>query len=204
MADNVNRPAHYMAGGIETIDFIAAKLGAAGFRAYCVGNALKYLSRWDKKNGTEDLAKAEVYIGWALRGRAPQGIVPHALAAARHVPPPPSNAFDDPEPWKRVPWLTDFPESVPPGVRWVGLDVAGGFYGYAKEPHLQLSGFYRPADGEPSPVMLGALGPGCTTASPRLKCYARDEAVAQAVHDAIEGEVGLVPGCPGGVCGVAE
>lgn len=203
MADNVNHPAHYTAGGIETIDFIAAKLGAAGFRAYCVGNALKYLSRWDKKNGTEDLAKAEVYIGWSLRGRAPQGIVPHAVAAARQVPPSSAKAFDDPEPWKRVPFLTDFPESVPPGVRWVGRDACGDFYGYAKEP-LLAGRSYVQKNGEPPPVMLGTLAPNVVYGGPGLKCYARDEAVAQAVHDAIEGQVGLVPGCPGGVCGVAE
>lgn len=67
MADNVNQPAHYQVGGIEAIDYIAAKLGD-GFRAYCVGNVLKYASRWQAKNGVEDLRKASVYLCWAING----------------------------------------------------------------------------------------------------------------------------------------
>jgi hypothetical protein len=68
MADNVNQPAHYKVGGIEAIDYIAAKLGNDGFRAYCVGNVLKYASRWQAKNGIEDLRKASVYLCWAING----------------------------------------------------------------------------------------------------------------------------------------
>ena len=67
MTDNVNQPAHYQVGGIEAIDYIAAKLGD-GFRAYCVGNVLKYASRWQAKNGVEDLRKASVYLCWAING----------------------------------------------------------------------------------------------------------------------------------------
>ena len=43
--DMVNHPAHYKVGGIETLDFIRAKLNADGYVGYCVGNVLKYLSR---------------------------------------------------------------------------------------------------------------------------------------------------------------
>lgn len=68
MTSNVNSPPHYQAGGIETIDFIAAKLGPDGFRAYCLGNVIKYVSRWQDKNGQEDLEKALVYMGWATNG----------------------------------------------------------------------------------------------------------------------------------------
>jgi len=66
MSDNVLHPAHY-AGEIETIDFIRDKLTADGFRAYCIGNVLKYISRYDKKGAPlEDLQKAQVYLGWAI------------------------------------------------------------------------------------------------------------------------------------------
>ena len=56
--DNVNSPAHYKAGGIETIDFIEAKkLG------YNLGNVVKYVSRADYKGRLiEDLRKAEWYL----------------------------------------------------------------------------------------------------------------------------------------------
>jgi predicted DNA-binding protein YlxM (UPF0122 family) len=56
--DNVNHPAHYKVGGIETIDFIEAK----GF-GYNIGNVVKYLSRADNKgNREEDLLKARWYL----------------------------------------------------------------------------------------------------------------------------------------------
>lgn len=63
---DVSSPPHYTTGGIETIDYIRAKLGAAGFRAYCLGNVLKYVSRWQHKGGQKDLEKAGTYMQWAL------------------------------------------------------------------------------------------------------------------------------------------
>ena len=61
--DMVNSPPHYTDGGIETIDYIEAKLGPDGFKAYCVGNALKYISRAGKKGSAkEDLSKAIWYL----------------------------------------------------------------------------------------------------------------------------------------------
>ena len=60
--DMVNHPAHYTKGGVETIDFIKAKFTGYGFRAYLLGNVVKYISRWNKKGGSEDLRKAIRYI----------------------------------------------------------------------------------------------------------------------------------------------
>lgn len=61
--DEVNHPAHYTSGGIETIDFIEAKLSPEEFRGYCLGNALKYLSRTGKKGeAMTDLQKAKWYL----------------------------------------------------------------------------------------------------------------------------------------------
>ena len=63
MADMVNEPPHYKSGGIETIDFIRAKLGPVAFAEYCRGTALKYLSRAGLKNdAAEDARKAEWYV----------------------------------------------------------------------------------------------------------------------------------------------
>jgi hypothetical protein len=56
--DNVNQPAHYKVGGIETIDFIEAK----GLN-YHLGNVVKYIARADSKgNREEDLLKARWYL----------------------------------------------------------------------------------------------------------------------------------------------
>lgn len=66
MNDNVNSPKHYTSGGIETIDYIRAKLGDEGTVAYCMGNVIKYTSRWQDKNGLEDLKKADWYLDYAI------------------------------------------------------------------------------------------------------------------------------------------
>lgn len=49
VTDLVNTPPHYTAGGIETIDFLAAKLSRQEFIGYLKGNVLKYGSRLGKK-----------------------------------------------------------------------------------------------------------------------------------------------------------
>lgn len=61
--DPVNHPAHYTAGKVECIDAIeAATIGLSGGVAYCTGAAIKYLWRWSRKNGLEDLKKARWYL----------------------------------------------------------------------------------------------------------------------------------------------
>lgn len=63
VADMVNHPPHYKVGGVETIDYIQAKLTSEEFSGYCKGNALKYISRANhKKDATEDLRKAIWYL----------------------------------------------------------------------------------------------------------------------------------------------
>lgn len=60
-ADPVNHPAHYKVGGIETIDYIKAKLSPEEFRGYLKGNLLKYSSRIGHKGAAQiDAGKA----GW--------------------------------------------------------------------------------------------------------------------------------------------
>ena len=61
--DEVNSPDHYTHGGIETRDYLIAKLGVEGYRSYCYGNVLKYVSRAKFKGKEEqDLRKAEWYL----------------------------------------------------------------------------------------------------------------------------------------------
>lgn len=63
MNDNVNNPIHYTQGAVECIDCIkAAIINKAGIEAFCVGNAIKYLFRYENKNGLEDVKKAQWYI----------------------------------------------------------------------------------------------------------------------------------------------
>lgn len=64
MTDNANHPAHYMTDkGIETIDVIEAfTSNLLGIEAVCTANVIKYICRWKKKNGIEDLKKAQWYL----------------------------------------------------------------------------------------------------------------------------------------------
>ena len=64
-ADRVLHPPHYTQGGVECIEGIKAALGDE-FPAYCQGNVLKYVWRWNHKGGVEDLRKAQVYLGWMI------------------------------------------------------------------------------------------------------------------------------------------
>lgn len=64
--DNVNKPAHYL-GNIEVIDYIRDKLTPEQIEGYYLGNVIKYISRYQKKNGVEDLKKAQVYLGWLIK-----------------------------------------------------------------------------------------------------------------------------------------
>jgi len=56
MKDNIN-PNHYKQGNIETIEYILDQK-----MNYLEGNVVKYISRYKKKNGLEDLHKAKWYI----------------------------------------------------------------------------------------------------------------------------------------------
>lgn len=62
-ADTVNHPSHYTAGKVECIDAIeAATVGLEGIQAVCTGNVIKYVWRFSRKNGIEDLRKARWYL----------------------------------------------------------------------------------------------------------------------------------------------
>lgn len=62
--DLVNHPSHYKTeSGIETIDVIEAfTKGLEGIEATDTGNIIKYICRWKKKNGLQDLKKAQWYL----------------------------------------------------------------------------------------------------------------------------------------------
>lgn len=64
MEDIVNHPKHYQtSNGLETIDVIEAFTeDLSGLDAVCTANILKYICRWKKKNGVQDLKKAKWYL----------------------------------------------------------------------------------------------------------------------------------------------
>ena len=59
---------HYNSGGIETLDYIKAKLTLDQFQGFCMGNVLKYTSRANTKgNFKRDMEKAAYYSKWATQ-----------------------------------------------------------------------------------------------------------------------------------------
>ena len=60
--DNVNKPSHYHAGNIDVIKFSEENFDKAEVKGFYRINAIKYVTRYDKKNGIEDLDKAIFYI----------------------------------------------------------------------------------------------------------------------------------------------
>lgn len=62
MADAIN-PSHYKQGKVECIDAIeSATVNKTGLEAVCVANVIKYLWRYEAKNGLEDVRKAQWYL----------------------------------------------------------------------------------------------------------------------------------------------
>lgn len=63
MTDNVNHPSHYNNGSVECIGAMeAATVNKSGAEAICTSNVIKYLWRYEAKNGLEDVKKAQWYI----------------------------------------------------------------------------------------------------------------------------------------------
>ena len=57
--DNVNHPKHYV---MAQKSFILEPIDICEKYSFCQGNAIKYLLRYENKNGVEDLKKALWYL----------------------------------------------------------------------------------------------------------------------------------------------
>lgn len=62
--DQVNHPSHYTSGRFECIDVIYDILSSHTdpISAWLTGQIVKYIWRWNHKNGVEDLKKANFYL----------------------------------------------------------------------------------------------------------------------------------------------
>ena len=64
--DVVQKPEHYntnLPEGVEVIDIIEAQTAPlSGMQAVAQANVIKYVLRWQKKNGVQDLEKARFYL----------------------------------------------------------------------------------------------------------------------------------------------
>lgn len=64
MADMINHPEHYMSSEAtcESCGFPIECIDVTRHMGFNVGNIIKYVWRFDKKNGVEDLKKARWYL----------------------------------------------------------------------------------------------------------------------------------------------
>ena len=59
MDNNPVEPSHYVDMKMSPLDYILANEGDF---TWCVSNVIKYVSRYKRKNGIEDLKKAQWYL----------------------------------------------------------------------------------------------------------------------------------------------
>jgi len=62
VSDQVNHPSHYESGKFECIEVMEEALGYDAVRDFCICNTFKYIYRHKRKNGYEDIKKAQWYI----------------------------------------------------------------------------------------------------------------------------------------------
>ena len=56
------KPNYYHKNGTDVIKMIEELRSKEASKEFCIGNVLKYVIRYDEKNGVEDLNKAKTYI----------------------------------------------------------------------------------------------------------------------------------------------
>lgn len=67
MKDDI-KPDYYQRGGQDLFDhFERGVLTHAGFVGFLVGNIIKYIVRYQGKNGLEDLVKARTYLNRLIK-----------------------------------------------------------------------------------------------------------------------------------------
>lgn len=62
LMDSINHPCHYETGKFECIEVMLETQGVDAVKNFCVCNAFKYLYRHGRKNGLEDIEKADWYL----------------------------------------------------------------------------------------------------------------------------------------------
>lgn len=87
----VSHPDHYKSGKYEVIDIIDEfTKGLEGTEAVCTANAIKYILRWKKKNGIQDVKKAIWYLTHLVEhleseDSKPSEIVIHRMANGHYA-----------------------------------------------------------------------------------------------------------------------
>lgn len=67
--------AHYTDTGIQPIEYMMKSFSPAEFEGFLKGNVIKYLGRYQRKDGIKDLKKAKVYQDWLIEYKETGGVV---------------------------------------------------------------------------------------------------------------------------------
>ena len=57
---------HYTCNQIQPIQFMQSIMTTSQFEGFLRGNVLKYVARYEDKDGLKDLEKAKVYLDWLI------------------------------------------------------------------------------------------------------------------------------------------
>jgi len=60
-------PSHYHDAGIEPIEYMRANFSPEAYKGFIQGNIIKYVSRYEAKNGIGDLKKARNYLDMLIK-----------------------------------------------------------------------------------------------------------------------------------------
>ena len=82
MTDKINPP-HYKTGLVECIEAIESSLSPEEFKGYLKASIIKYLWRYEQKNGLEDLQKADWFLR-KLMYHVEKDEIPHKIFDKSH------------------------------------------------------------------------------------------------------------------------
>ena len=157
---NVDHPNHYQSeSGLEVIDVIKAFTSElSGEEAFCIGNAIKYVCRYSKKNGVEDLEKAKWYIDRAISVRKVAEYCENDVISTEAVFNATQGAF------------TEFPKTPDPTANVKNTDNIGRFLFASREEANKVVKELQSMIHEHGYVTLADLHDMCELAVPSPDC----------------------------------
>lgn len=66
ITDEVREQEHYTGCTFQPIDVIRGNLNREMVKGFYLGNIIKYIFRFQRKDGLKDLQKAKVYLDWLI------------------------------------------------------------------------------------------------------------------------------------------
>ena len=156
--DPVKHPNHYCYGRFECVEVIQElTAGASGPEGFLLGNVIKYLWRYRRKNGAEDLKKARRYIEMLIRLYEDPAPCEKGLAGQN----------EDRGPWKNEPacW-----EDGRPIYNKAAAEAAARYIGQQGEFFDELTRYAKRSIGR-----LGSINPDSPAPFTGLVCIGKDK-----------------------------